>query len=527
MEENKKVNQNGMTRRSFMKGAAAAAAAVSLASVLPTDVQAAAKDPVSVKDIWQNGFWTGKASFPKGAWMVNLSHNESNVASCFSTFSVNANNPKQIAVGWRKYGLPTNTKAGIGDWVGDYHLSVSEDGGKTFTDIDMMPRVREIQREDGLPEEEEYSLWWCNGPWATYGADGTLYTGAICYTALDRSDPEHPRQGRALVFVSHDNGKTFNRATYGMRLSNFADDAVALAVSATRPSTTGIPVGSPGTDPWHTPWDGNFGVASATTDMFVSICGGNVVVSKDGAETYDLVHSIKYPKGWTCSSGTPCVDGNKIIVPFIVTECPDPNIEARSMGVVTSDDNGLTWSDPIIAIAGSQINSVTSVRQVRSPISAASPVKHGHWAFVQYSNDHLRAKVVYTKNGGKTWKSAETPACAGYDDYVEAREVCVGYTAAGEIVVAYRGQKTWANYYTFAALLGKDGRFHKTVLAAPEISTYPYETTQGNYNTNTGSGDYCGWVSGGRKYCYVDVPYSSDGTVLDQYLVAIPLDAMR
>ena len=147
-------------------------------------------------------------AYPEGAWLVNLSNNGTDGASCFSVFAVNHNNPDQIAVAWRIYGLPTNTKAAIGEWVGDFHLSVSDDGGKTFTEIDMMPYVRAVQKVDGLPEEEEYSLWWCNGPWATYDVNGTLYTGAICYTAKDLSDPEHPRQGRCLVMTSTDNGKT-------------------------------------------------------------------------------------------------------------------------------------------------------------------------------------------------------------------------------------------------------------------------------------------------------------------------------
>ncbi len=475
-----------------------------------------------------------KSPYSEDTRLVNLTNNETDVASCFSIFAVNPNNPDQIAVAWRRYGLPTNTKAGIGEWVGEFHLSVSEDGGETFTEVDMMPYVRAVQKVDGLPEEEEYSLWFCNGPWAAYGADGTLYCGAICYTANDKNDPEHPRQGRCLVITSNDNGKTFNDATFGMRLDNFGEDAVAEAVSAgrNRPSTTGIPEGQPGTDPWHTPWDGCGAAASATSDLFISFCGGNLVASHDGAQTYELVHHVKFPEGWNgnvglLNCGTLSIDGSTIIAPVIITETTDENVEIGSVGVVTSDDDGVTWSEPMIAAQGSEVSVASSLMQIRTPITAVSPVDPGHWAIAVYTPDHLRAKVLYTEDAGETWNSAETPFIEGYDDYKEAREVAVGYTTEGELVVTYRGFKTWCNYYTFAALLNENGEFAKTVLAAPEISTFPYETTQGNYNRNNGSGDFCGFVNGTAEYCIVDFPYSPDGVALDQYLAFIPLDFMR
>ena len=54
--------------------------------------------------------------------------------------------------------------------------------------------VRAFQKVDGLYEEEEYSLWFCNGPWVVYDGNGTLYCGAICYTAKDLNDPAYPRR---------------------------------------------------------------------------------------------------------------------------------------------------------------------------------------------------------------------------------------------------------------------------------------------------------------------------------------------
>ena len=68
---------------------------------------------------------------------------------------------------------------------------------------------------------------------------------------------------------------------------NFGEDAVGLNVSEVLPSRSGIEIGNPGTDPWHTPWDGCWGIASATSNTFVSTAGSVVVVSHDGTETFE------------------------------------------------------------------------------------------------------------------------------------------------------------------------------------------------------------------------------------------------
>ena len=462
-------------------------------------------------------------------WLVNISENTAEEASVFSTVAVNPKDPSQVTVAWRIYGVPIDTTAPMGVRVADFHLSVSDDGGRTFTEIDMMPYVRAVQGDD-LPQDPAQPLWYCNGPWASYGADGLLYFGTNTFTALgDTLAPEYPKQGRALLFVSEDNGKTFSEAKYGIRLDNFAEDAVGLNVSAVLPSRSGIEVGQPGTDPWHTPWDGCFGIASATTDLFVSTAGSVIVASHDGTETFEQVHAVKLADGWKSGmDGTVSLDGDTIIQPFVCTESPLEGLEYPCLAVRTSSDDGLTWSEPVIVAQASEFSGSRRFvdAQVRYPISATSPVEPGHWAIASYTADHKNMKVFYTEDAGATWQSAEMPATEEVS-WRDVKQVSVGYTANGELLTVWRGFQTWGSFYTLAALQGEDGSFAKTVLVSPELSVYPFQITQGNYMQNLGGGDFVTWITGGDEYAYVAFPYTPDGEALDTFLAVIPLDAMK
>ena len=44
---------------------------------------------------------------------------------------------------------------------------------------------------DDLPQDPAQPLWYCNGPWASYGADGLLYFGTNTFTSVCSPDCDH------------------------------------------------------------------------------------------------------------------------------------------------------------------------------------------------------------------------------------------------------------------------------------------------------------------------------------------------
>ena len=147
--------------------------------------------------------------------------------------------PNLVAVAWREYGLPINTNAGAGpgERTADCHVSVSTDGGNTFHDTNLMPILRQNTGDPELPTEPAPGLWYCNAPWVTIGDDRTIYAGGSVFTPLgDRNwyparGTDAPKQGRALVTVSTDNGQSWSPPTFGIRISHFAPGVTGLGCS--------------------------------------------------------------------------------------------------------------------------------------------------------------------------------------------------------------------------------------------------------------------------------------------------------
>src|SRR5437773_2134566 len=238
--------------------------------------------------------------------LVNISQLTVNSASAFHRVAVSRRDPNLMAVAWREYGLPINTNAGAGpgERTADCHVSVSTDGGNTFHDTNLMSILRQNTGDPELPTEPAPGLWYCNAPWVTIGDDRTIYAGGSVFTPLgDRNwyparGTDAPKQGRALVTVSTDNGQSWSPPTFGIRISHFAPGVTGLGCSNNLPCISS----PPGTDQWHTPWDGAIAVAAPRSTTFYSKAGGHVVASEDRAQTFGLVHTINVP-GWTFSSG--------------------------------------------------------------------------------------------------------------------------------------------------------------------------------------------------------------------------------
>src|SRR5690242_10362484 len=115
--------------------------------------------------------------------LINISAASASFTTGVPQVAVSRVDPNLVAVAWRKYGLPINTNAAIGDRTADCHVAVSTDGGNSFNDTDLMPILREHTDPD-LPTQPAPGLWFCNFAWVSIGDDGTIYAGGSMFTPL-------------------------------------------------------------------------------------------------------------------------------------------------------------------------------------------------------------------------------------------------------------------------------------------------------------------------------------------------------
>jgi hypothetical protein len=491
-----------------------------------------------------SGIASGSRTSARGISLVNISNLTVNSASAFHRLAVSRVDPDLVAVAWREYGLPINTNAAIGDRIADCHVSVSTDGGNTFRDTNLMPILRQNTGDPELPTEPEPGLWFCNAPWVTIGDDGTIYAGGSMFTPLgDRNwfparGTDAPKQGRALVTVSRDNGRTWSAPTFGIKISNFAPGLTGLACSDNLPCVSD----PPGTDQWHTPWDGAFGVAAPRTGTFYSNAGSYVAASDDRAQTFGTVHRIEVP-GWAFSRGKIDASGNKIVMPIIASTTP-LGATCPCLGVATSADKGATWTAKLVAEAD-EFNPSGTGDTAHYPPAAADPNDPRKYAVAAYTSDRRSMQVFSTDNDGRTWKRAAVGPVPTDETVARAGKISAGYTSDGRILAVWRAFYAPDDptvpggpgaFDTYAALL-QGNSFGPTIRVSPESSRYPTRTTMGagtpfaaNYNLNNGGGDFSTFITGNHRFAFVGFPFAPgdpDESVLDTYLAKIPLSMME
>lgn len=216
-----------------------------------------------------------------GVTLYDISKNGPLLSSAFPTLAVNPKNDREVGVGWRVYSLPIDTNAPKGSRTAECHVSLSADNAQTFHDYNLMS-VLETKRVDSAHPELAY----CNAPWVTFGPDGTIYAGGSLFTANGVTGPE-PKQGRAMVTTSADNGATWSRGTAGITIDRFA------------PGLNGL---GGGRNPEDTPWDGSSGFADSQTDTIYSTAGLYVAASEDKGKAFGTVYSPD-AVGWVRQSG--------------------------------------------------------------------------------------------------------------------------------------------------------------------------------------------------------------------------------
>jgi len=490
-----------------------------------------------------DGAWAGSPP-GKEISLVNISQTTEFFATAVPQVAVSRVDPDVVAVAWRLYGLPINTNAGAGpgERTADCHVAISTDGGTTFHDTNLMPILREHVDAE-LPTQPAPGLYYCNWSWTSIGPDGTIYAGGAMFTPLgDRNwyparGTDAPKQGRAMLTVSRDNGEHWSPTTYGIKIANFAPGLTGLGCSSNLPCVSD----PPGTDPWHTPWDNAMGVAAPRSGTFYSMAGGYVVASDDRAETFGTVYQLRVP-GWTISRGKIDASGNMLVAPIIASSTP-LGATCPCLGVATSTDKGATWSAQLLAEA-SEFNSSGSGDTARYPFAAADPHVPWKYAVAAYAPDRKSVVVFSTEDGGATWKSAAVgpaPVPTGAT-IARAGKIGLGYTSDGKVLVVWRAYYAPDNpnvaggpgpFDTYAALLHGNS-FGPTIRVSPQSSTYPVGTTVGStapnhadYNLNNGGGDFSTWITGNHQFAFVAFPYAPGGLVLDTYLAKIPLTMMQ
>jgi len=477
--------------------------------------------------------------------LVNISKFTVNSASAFHRVAVSRKDPDLVAIAWREYGLPINTNAGAGpgERTADCHVSVSKDGGKTFHDTNLMPFLRQNTGDPELPTEPAPGLYYCNAPWVAIGDDDTIYAGGSVFTPLgDRNwyparGTDAPKQGRALVTVSRDKGKNWSPPTFGIRISNF-DPGAGLGCSSNLPCVSS----PPGTDQWHTPWDGAMAVTAPHSKTFYSKAGDLIVASEDRAKTFGRANEIDVP-GWTFSAGLFAASHDLLVVPIIASVTPLA-ATCPCLGVATSTDKGATWTAQVIAQAG-EFNPSGTGDTAHYPFAAADPKHAEKYAVAAYTPDRKSMQVFWTENDGDTWKNAEVGPVPVTDTVARAGKIGVGYTSDGKILAVWRafyapdnpnvaGGPGW--FDTYAALLhGKD--FGPTIRVSPQSSKYPTRTTVGanvpnaaNYMLNNGGGDFSTFITGNDEFAFVGFPYAPgdpNTSALDTYFARVPLKLMH
>ncbi len=485
------------TVTSFVRGSIATVAAAALLTVGGLAADHAGGDSAAAGG-WP--YWTPQG-FQHQIKLTDISGNTPMYSSVFPQVAVNPADPDVVAVAWRQYSLPVDVTADKGQ-TADCHVSVSTNGGKTYTDTDLMQTFRTS------PAAEAVDLWYCNAPWATFGPDGTLYAGGSVYTP---GPNDLPKQGRVMVTASHDDGKTWGTGTWGIDLSRFA------------PGETGL---NGGTAPEDTPWDGANGFVDQQTGTLYTESTSNgsyIVGSDDEGKTFGTVHQPA-AAGWVAPThqavGTPSSAFGVLAVPVAASQTPIANKTCPCLSLWTSTDEGASYAAHFIAPA-SDFNATGTVRY---PISAADPRHRGHFAIAVYTPDHLLPKVYYTQDSGRTWRSGTPAAPKTGGTVVQANQVGIAYSTTGRLMVTWRGfYRQAGSFDTFAAMLGHDGHFGTSVVVSPEPSVYPALTYLGNYGVGNGVGDFTTWITGNTKYAFVAFPYAPDGLAEDTDVAQIPL----
>jgi len=435
-----------------------------------------------------------------GVELTDISKNGPDFASAFPFVSVSPNDDSTVAIGWRLYSAPIDTNADKESRTAECHAAISDDGGGTFRDVNLMDYLRTV-RSETMPE-----LWYCNAPWVVVGPDGVMYAGGAVFTASGEVGPD-PKQGRQMVTVSKDGGQTWSQAIPGLTVDQFA------------PGVVGI---SGGKLPQDSPWDGARGTVDAETGVFYSSAQGYVAASEDQGASFGTIHRRPSNNEEWPGRGADFAASNGVLAAvYIASAAPVEGKTCPCLVFASSTDKGATFTYHLIA-DNTEFN---REGRVGYPRVAADPAHAGRFAVTAFTPNHQQVKIFFTEDGGETWTSAVTqPPPENVLPVGEADMIGVGYTLDGRILATWRGFRRAGAYNVFAGMI-QDGEFGPTIKVSEEASPYPPSVQLGNYSF--GGGDYSTGIAGDTQYAHVVFPYSPGGIAQRTYYARVPLELME
>jgi hypothetical protein len=389
---------------------------------------------------------------------IDLSGSHPDLAAGVPVVAVDANRPAHVAVAWRFIDPlpPPGTQPAAGNW--ECHLSISDDGGKSFRDQVIAWHIASSTR--------------CNAPWVAFSPSGDLYLAATLTgvppshaaggAPPDAAEPRPHPTGTVGFMASHDDGRTWDAAVSAIpsnALDRFDTDA-------------SIPDAAK-----HVPWDGARGaVDSKTGTLYLSGAfpappGGAehsqrfYSASTDGGKTFGAIRafgSIDWPERW---DGDIAAAGGDFVASYIGDATQQAAGRCPCAVVAWSHDGGKTLTHHWMAGAD-QLDVDTLVHY---PELAADPRHRNRFALALISAKK-DAVSVYVTNDGNAWtKSTVTQP----SDIATVTRPAIAFSPEGVLVVAWRGVRADGTYDIYAAASIDGRRFGRTARVSTQSSRTP------------------------------------------------------
>lgn len=346
------------------------------------------------------------------------------------SLAINPDDPSRIAVAWQQDRWFDGASRGI-------VVASTRDGGSTWH---TSTETRLSACTGGAADEGEgYPR--VTDPWLSFGTDGTLHLVGLAVN-LDPGASVGANPESILATTSKDGGLTWNEPITLIR----DDDRL---VYNDKPSLTADP-----NDPalvysvWHRLTDvGDFSIDGETM----------LARSTDGGSTWETARSILGPIKKGQSFGNEIVvlprnemfDGELVNV-FSLVSAEKGRKERVQLASITSDDEGVTWSEPVIIaeldakpledpITGNHLK--TGHLLPRTAVDPVSGALYVAWSTSRYGVG-IQSDVAFSMSidGGRTWSRPQrvnqTPA-VGNPGVRQAFLPEIAAGGDGELTVSY------------------------------------------------------------------------------------------